>query len=554
MPSTSILSMSSEQGSKVAACSYIVLCLTVLGFSYLNSINPWRYDVLAREDGGIENLTAVLFLLAGLLLGATAMRERRHILQGLYILGGLALVFVAGEEVSWGQRIFGWTTPEFLQSINIQGELNVHNINTDVFGKLHRESGTLLCIVAGVAFIYRQNQIFGIPLPSFPLLCGFLLTQLYGLKTPLVSSENGLLLLLGIAVLRARQPPWIMIVVTTSVLNLALQVIYGSSDGIRAGRFSEGYECLSSIAVCLYAFQLWQGTADRTPTDTVFEPEAKGEVVWLVTCSLVIIGSVGWVWRYQSHLQVEVAAVKETYQAIVSGGVPAVAYAEFDVYLTKNRLIYVKEPCTAADVDLRFVLHLVPVTSHNLPRYRWQSGFDNLDHEFDRHGTRMDGICLTSIPLPEYSISRIRIGQRYPSGSARWRAEFSHPANVAYGNRQTDNIIHTNEAELAISSYFNVYVNRHRKQIVYIRNPCDEADIATRFFLHVTPVFAADLPISRRSYGFDNLDFDFHKHEIMADGQCMAKRTLPDYDIASIHTGQYTETGNLWKVRAKLDP
>lgn len=34
----------------------------------------------------------------------------------------------AGEEVSWGQSIFGWKTPEALEKINVQGETNFHNI------------------------------------------------------------------------------------------------------------------------------------------------------------------------------------------------------------------------------------------------------------------------------------------------------------------------------------------------------------------------------------------------------------------------------------------
>lgn len=35
---------------------------------------------------------------------------------------------VAGEEISWGQRLFGFPTPAQLQEINYQGEANLHNI------------------------------------------------------------------------------------------------------------------------------------------------------------------------------------------------------------------------------------------------------------------------------------------------------------------------------------------------------------------------------------------------------------------------------------------
>jgi hypothetical protein len=44
---------------------------------------------------------------------------------------GLALLFFfgAGEEISWGQRIFGFKTPESLAQVNKQDELNLHNLS-----------------------------------------------------------------------------------------------------------------------------------------------------------------------------------------------------------------------------------------------------------------------------------------------------------------------------------------------------------------------------------------------------------------------------------------
>jgi hypothetical protein len=40
----------------------------------------------------------------------------------------LALFFVAGEEISWGQRILGIKSSEFFQEKNAQGETNLHNL------------------------------------------------------------------------------------------------------------------------------------------------------------------------------------------------------------------------------------------------------------------------------------------------------------------------------------------------------------------------------------------------------------------------------------------
>ena len=68
------------------------------------------------------------------------------------------------------------------------------------------------------------------------------------------------------------------------------------------------------------------------------------------------------------------------------------------------------------------------------------------------------------------------------------------------------------------------------------------------FFLHVVPEDVEDLPADRRQYGFDNLDFHYRENAALVfGGQCIAERTLPDYPIARIRTGQYIpDDGQLW--------
>jgi hypothetical protein len=42
----------------------------------------------------------------------------------------VGMVFIAGEEISWGQRLFGWVTPAELEAVNNQGESNLHNVGS----------------------------------------------------------------------------------------------------------------------------------------------------------------------------------------------------------------------------------------------------------------------------------------------------------------------------------------------------------------------------------------------------------------------------------------
>ncbi len=62
-------------------------------------------------------------------LAAKRARDRgRPGLAALFVLVTLACFVTAGEEISWGQRIFGWGTPAALEDVNHQGESNIHNI------------------------------------------------------------------------------------------------------------------------------------------------------------------------------------------------------------------------------------------------------------------------------------------------------------------------------------------------------------------------------------------------------------------------------------------
>jgi hypothetical protein len=66
----------------------------------------------------------VLFAGAGTLGVWSAYRARRTF-DGLV---ALFCFFVAGEEFSWGQRLFGYFPPEFFLANNFQQEANLHNL------------------------------------------------------------------------------------------------------------------------------------------------------------------------------------------------------------------------------------------------------------------------------------------------------------------------------------------------------------------------------------------------------------------------------------------
>ncbi len=57
-----------------------------------------------------------------------------------------------------------------------------------------------------------------------------------------------------------------------------------------------------------------------------------------------------------------------------------------------------------------------------------------------------------------------------------------------------------------------------------------------------------NLPDDYQKYGFQNLDFYFGAKGVSFEGRCVAAVQIPDYAIANIRTGQYTDEGESWSV------
>jgi hypothetical protein len=208
---------------KLHATEWIVLMLIgismVTGFILVFNDRP-GFLAFTKEDGLVEWLTVL-----GLLLGAVVAWRRVIKLQhkkGVVFLVtsfllGLVLIFGAGEEISWGQRILGLKSPEYFQEHNAQGETNLHNL---VLGgvRLNRWIFSIgLTVILGsyillMPYLYRSKSwmrrfvnYFGIPLPRAYQIIAFILvwglTELMpdGKRAEIAEQGTTLLLFLIIA-------------------------------------------------------------------------------------------------------------------------------------------------------------------------------------------------------------------------------------------------------------------------------------------------------------------------------------------------------------------
>lgn len=168
---------------------YAILALLLVGSVYILSVllNKDLVYRLNYEDGLFESLTAISFLLTAVVFSIYFVRTKKII----NLLIALIFVFGAGEEISWGQRIFNYETPESIAEINTQKEFNLHNLKmTSSFDENGIKQGIsryfkfevawiLFCLFYGILlpiayrhlkFVERLVDRLGVPVP--PLIVG----------------------------------------------------------------------------------------------------------------------------------------------------------------------------------------------------------------------------------------------------------------------------------------------------------------------------------------------------------------------------------------------
>jgi hypothetical protein len=122
---------------------------------------PFAYIWATYEDLVGEWAQTFSFLAAALLSVAVATKRTRY--RWFFALLAVACSYVFLEEISWGQRIFGFDTPEFLKSRNLQGEANVHNLFTGPHKTLLKDVISIAVSLAlvGYGLVYPLLQRLG---------------------------------------------------------------------------------------------------------------------------------------------------------------------------------------------------------------------------------------------------------------------------------------------------------------------------------------------------------------------------------------------------------
>jgi len=95
---------------------------------------PGHADKLIGEENGIPDLATPIVLIPAIIFGIRCHFLRNRLpaswLHLWILLTTIACIYYAGEEISWGQSLFHWQTPEAISRINDQNETNLHNTSS----------------------------------------------------------------------------------------------------------------------------------------------------------------------------------------------------------------------------------------------------------------------------------------------------------------------------------------------------------------------------------------------------------------------------------------
>lgn len=145
-----------------------------------------------NEKTGLLEYSQALTVFAAFVVALAALkpaaRQRERWLFFWVLAAALCSLYVAGEEISWGQHIFGWLTPESWGLYNDQNETNLHNVTAWLDQKPRHllSAGT---IVGGILIplyaLYRpqvRESRLGIILPPFLCLPAAVIAFLCGMN------------------------------------------------------------------------------------------------------------------------------------------------------------------------------------------------------------------------------------------------------------------------------------------------------------------------------------------------------------------------------------
>ena len=173
---------------------YPLLVLLILYFTYHSRLNVQYFETqLAVEGGPLHKLIIATLLFAAIMCfyRASLLKPfRGSLFSTCLMLAGIVFLGCALDELSWGQILFKFETPEFVKVRNSMGEMNIRHLVIagfelkDVIFTLSIKVLATLYFIVLPFFYSRLDKIklfvnrFAIPLPRYTQTGAYVLTAI----------------------------------------------------------------------------------------------------------------------------------------------------------------------------------------------------------------------------------------------------------------------------------------------------------------------------------------------------------------------------------------
>ncbi len=252
---------------KSSSIFFLSVVFITIGFILLFLFHVELYDQLTSEDNIIENLSAVLLLFCSCFFLISFFHARKSPLKihhwltyGLLMLS-IVFFLIAGEEISWGQRIFDLATPDYLSSVNEQDELNFHNINKRFFDRLLDRATIIFVFISSFLLYRKKEKTLGIKNPDIFVICSFAITPFYTQNTQLDFYHFIYVPLVGLFVfaLKNKQKSFLFPLAFTLMLSLIIIIIHTTYNHLfpwHNNSANELREFLFYLSCVAYAYEI----------------------------------------------------------------------------------------------------------------------------------------------------------------------------------------------------------------------------------------------------------------------------------------------------------
>lgn len=110
-----------------------------------------------KQEGLLEIFEETILLAASLIMFFAGLKAPRKISVRLFLIA-LVLFLMYGEEISWGQRLLKFGSPEFFTENNYQGEMNLHNFFNPIYDLVYKTFGLTFFVVLVLLWFFKKEQ------------------------------------------------------------------------------------------------------------------------------------------------------------------------------------------------------------------------------------------------------------------------------------------------------------------------------------------------------------------------------------------------------------